>query len=168
MTSLTKFFCDPGTALLASFLLGCWALVQLTIVTYVSDNSTCDRVDMNPMKRKKPQKRLTGRRALSKPPRPFPAWAPVHLSPAAKERLLQAADRQAVREAERRVEDAWFSHRKASENRPLDEKRRELTQRWRQRVPPPAKTFAPACGSRRRRKPGRRLTCPRTSPGCPN
>jgi hypothetical protein len=81
---------------------------------------------MNPMKRKKPQKRLTGRRALSKPPRPFPAWAPVHLSPAAKERLLQAAERHAVREAERRVEDAWFSHRKASENRPLDEKRREL------------------------------------------
>ena len=80
---------------------------------------------MNPMKRKKPQKRLTGRRALSKPPRPFPAWAPVHLSPAAKERL-QAAERHAVREAERRVEDAWFSHRKASENRPLDEKRREL------------------------------------------
>ena len=81
---------------------------------------------MNPMKRKKPQKRLTGRRALSKPPRPFPAWAPIHLSPAAKERLLQAAERHAVREAERRVEDAWFSHRKASENRPLDEKRREL------------------------------------------
>jgi hypothetical protein len=81
---------------------------------------------MNPMKRKNPQKRLTGRRALSKPPRPFPAWAPVHLSPAAKERLLQAAERHAVREAERRVEDAWFSHRKASENRPLDEKRREL------------------------------------------
>jgi hypothetical protein len=126
VTSLTKFFCDPGTAFLASFLLGCWALVQLAVVTYVSDNSTCDRVDMNPMKRKKPQKRLTGRRALSKPPRPFPAWAPVHLSPAAKERLLQAAERHAVREAERRVEDAWFSHRKASENRPLDEKRREL------------------------------------------
>jgi hypothetical protein len=80
---------------------------------------------MNPMKRKKPQKRLTGRRALSKPLRPFPAWAPVHLSPAAKERL-RAAERHAAREAERRVEDAWFSHRKASENRPLDEKRREL------------------------------------------
>ena len=40
MTSLTKFFGDPGTASLASFLLGCWALVQLAVVTYVSDNST--------------------------------------------------------------------------------------------------------------------------------
>jgi hypothetical protein len=65
------------------------------------------------------------RQRQRKPLRLFRVWVPVHLSPAAKERLLQAAERHAVREAERRVENAWFSHRKASENRPLDEKRRE-------------------------------------------
>ena len=81
---------------------------------------------MNPMKRKKPQKRLTdGPTRFIKAPASVSGWAPIHLSPAAKERLA-AAERHAVREAERRVEDAWVSHRKASENRPLDEKRREL------------------------------------------